>query len=194
MTTPTWVPPQMLERSKADRAVSASAGPWPPNPGVGQEVGQRWTQPHDADTVEVCVTEHLHPTTIHMVSKASLTGAGRLTVTSRGVDFQDTGGSVGVLALLYGRGSTPQWLWNTTPVRYGIHPAAGRWAEAGISFTQDIDPHLLTAARYLAVKQFLCPSGDAWTHIKTWLAAAQAPITGFRAAHHTARILPPSPP
>jgi hypothetical protein len=115
-------------------------------------------------------------------------------VSSRGAHFQDTGGSVGVLALLYGRGSTPQWLWNTTPVQYGIHPAAGRWAEAGVSFTQDIDPSLLAAARYLAVKQFLCPSGDAWTDIKTWLAVAQAPITGFRAAQPSARTLPPSRP
>ena len=140
-------------------------------------------------STELRVAERLSPNGPHLLSTLQVSPAGRLTLTSRASQLPETGGHVGVVALVYGAGRTPQWLWNSTPTAYGMEPAIGDGVHVSVTLTHDLDQDVLAAARYVAIKQFACPSRDAWSDIKTWLDAAQSPTCGFEAVRHTAREL-----
>ena len=135
---------------------------------------------------ELRVAERLAPSGPHVQSTLQVSPGGRLTLTSRASLLPESGGFVGVVALLYGAGRTPEWLWNSIPTAYGIEPAVGDCAQVSITATHDLDTEILAAARYVAIKQFACPSRDAWSDIKAWLDAAQSPTHGFEAVRHTA--------
>jgi len=136
---------------------------------------------------ELRVAEHLPPSGIHALSTLQVSPNGRLTLTTRACRLPEMGGYVGVLVLIYGAGRTPQWLWNSIPTAFGIEPVVGDSAQVTITVTLDPDPDVLAAARYVAIKQFACPSGDAWLDIKGWLDTAQSPTYGFDAVRDTAR-------
>ena len=138
---------------------------------------------------ELRVAEHLPPSGIHALSTLQVSPSGRLTLTTRACRLPEMGGHVGVLVLIYGAGRTPQWLWNSIPTAFGIEPVVGDSAQVTITVTLDPDADVLAAARYVAIKQFACPSGDAWLDIKGWLDTAQSPIYGFDAVRDTAREL-----
>jgi hypothetical protein len=140
---------------------------------------------------EVRVADQLVPTGgIHMQTKARMTRTGQLHISSRGMNFNENANFLGLILLLYGRGRQPEWLWNTTPVRFGLESLNRRWDQASVRFTQDIPFNVLASAKYAAVKQFISPTTDVWHDIKTWLAQAQAPATGFAAVRGSARHLP----
>lgn len=114
---------------------------------------------------EICVSENLNEQT-QMVTTVRLGTAGQLSATSRAINLGEPGGFVGVLLLLYGTGRRPQWLWNTNPIRYGLDPAGVGGAEVSVTFSLHVDPAVVSSSRHLAIKQFCCPSVDAWSHIK----------------------------
>lgn len=140
--------------------------------------------------VQTSVSERLSPTAIAMTTTATVTTSGQVTIRSRGTNLEGQGSWIGVVVLFYGDGSDPGWLWTTAPVGYGIEPTESSTAEIFVSFSQDVSPDVIAAAKYVAVKQFLCPSRDAWTDIKPWLAAAQAP-NGFATVGRSATRLDP---
>lgn len=131
--------------------------------------------------VEARVTERLAPTAISMSTTATVHPSGQVKIKSSGTNLDRQVSWIGVVVLFYGGGSDPGWLWSTAPVGYGLEPTSGFMAEVCVSFSQDVNRDVLTSAKYVVVKQFLCPSKDAWTDIKPWLATAQAP-NGFAAA------------
>lgn len=138
---------------------------------------------------ELRVAEHLPPSGIHVLSTLQVSPAGRLTLSSRASRLPEMGGYVGVLVLIYGAGRTPQWLWNSIPTAFGLEPVVGESAQVSMTVTLDPAADVLAAARFMAIKQFACPSGDAWRDIKGWLGTAQSPAHGFAAVRDTAREL-----
>jgi hypothetical protein len=138
---------------------------------------------------ELRVAEHLPPSGIQALSTLQVSPTGRLTLTSQACRLPEMGGYVGVLVLMYGAGRTPQWLWNSIPTAFGVQAVVGDSAQVSITVTLDPDADVLAAARYVAIKQYACPSGDAWLDIKGWLDTAQSPTYGFEAVRDTAREL-----
>jgi len=138
---------------------------------------------------ELRVAEHLPPSGIHALSTLQVSPNGRLTLTTRACRLPEMGGYVGVLVLIYGAGRTPQWLWNSIPTAFGIEPVVGDSAQVTITVKHEAQSDMLASARYVAIKQFACPSGDAWLDIKGWLDTAQSPTYGFDAVRDTAREL-----
>lgn len=146
------------------------------------------TLPNGARLVETCVTERLAPTAISMSTTATIHASGEVTIRSSGTNLDRQVSWIGVVVLFYGGGSDPGWLWSTAPVGYGLEPTPGAVAEICVSFSQDVNREVLMSSKYVVVKQFLCPSRDAWTDIKPWLATAQAP-NGFAAVGRSVALL-----
>ena len=124
--------------------------------------------------------ESVDPLRLLAASEVSLSRGG-LSVCTSLTGIGRVGAHVAVVAVLYGGGSDPQWMWSSTPARFGVDEPDPGCVELVGTFVYDLDPELSATVRHVAVRHLQSP-GDAWTDVRDWLRAAQSSRRGYRSA------------
>jgi hypothetical protein len=129
-------------------------------------------------TTTLSFRERVDPLQLQAESLVTLDPCGRMSVRSCVSGIGRAGAHVGVVVLLYGGGSDPQWMWSSTPARFGVDEPDPGCVEVSATFVYDLDAELSASARHVAAKHFHSP-GDAWTDVRDWLRAAQSSRHGY---------------